>query len=178
MLGIVKKHIEGHIAKLKDTFHIMGGAVTIIPDKNSYYGGQTVTAEITLKFKKPIKMRGIQAELYCHQKQRIKKRWQMDTHDYRLDTELGIPRYRNVKTRFVHTASVIHKRTKKIAGEGEYSKETFKVKLDLPYDAPLTSYEFGHDNKIYKWFLKVKLDVPLNVDKNAKTEILVHQWRR
>jgi hypothetical protein len=47
------------------------------------------------------------------------------------------------------------------------------VRFTLPGDAAPTSHDFGHDNKMNVWKLKIRLDIPFALDENAEAEIFV-----
>src|SRR3989339_167231 len=159
----MKKLIDRHVSKLHDNIHILGGSMSVKTDKQSYNPGETVTAAITVNFKKPIKVRGIFAELVCMETHRLKTHVAMDRYDYHLDKELGVEKSTNIRTQVQDIRRTIFSEKKKVAGEGEYATGTFEVQFTLPDDAWATSYEYGHDNKIHKWVLSAKFDVPMTV---------------
>jgi hypothetical protein len=158
---------------MHNTFNLLFGKISITTDKDSYFPGEPIVANVSLNFKKPIKARGIFAELFCCEHYHLKHQREMDRYDHHLEEQLGIPRSTNIKTDLRKTDRIIFKKTIQVAGEGIYSTNSFEVKLPIPDTAQPTSHELGHDNKIHKWFLKVKLDVPFALDKNTEIEIFV-----
>ena len=145
----------------------------IATDRTSYAAGDEIVATITLSLKKPVKARGLFAVLECYESHKVEVTKQLDQYDYDREKELGIPRSTNLKTSTQVHDDIIFRKEVKIAGEKVYGTENFEVKFQLPKDAKPTSKEYGHDNFIHVWKLKVKLDIPLTIDKNAEKEIFV-----
>ncbi|MFH1222082.1 MAG: hypothetical protein V1492_03285 [Candidatus Micrarchaeota archaeon] len=147
--------------------------ISIATNKSSYWPGDEIAASVELVLKKPVKGRGLIAVLECHESHKVEVTKQLDQYDYDREKELGIPRSTHLKTETHFHDEIIFKKEMKLAGERVYGKENFEVKFQLPKDAKPTSKEYGHDKFIHVWKLKVKLDIPLTIDKNAEKEIFV-----
>ncbi len=142
-------------------------------DRNSYAPGETISATISLSLKQPVKARGLFASLACNERSRVQAMRTMTPDEVTRERELGIPHSSDIKTEVHETSGVRFPQEKKIRGEGVFGSGIFKVEFLLPNDAPPTSREFGHDNKIHIWKLRAKLDIPLAPDENAVAEVFV-----
>ncbi|OIO20979.1 hypothetical protein COV61_01050 [Candidatus Micrarchaeota archaeon CG11_big_fil_rev_8_21_14_0_20_47_5] len=147
--------------------------IEIFLDRGAYEAGESINAEIRLTLKKTVKARGIFAALKCVERKKVKRTRVLDSYDYARDAELGVPRSTNVRTTETEQERVWFLQEKRVAGEGEYKEGTFQVGFSLPKNAPPTSHEFGHDNLVHVWRLRVKLDVPMALDENAEKEVKV-----
>lgn len=147
--------------------------LSISPDRDSYAPGETITATISLSLPKPAKARGIFATLACEERSRVQTTRVMTQHELMHERELGIPHTNDIKTEVHETSGMRFPQEKKIRPEGLFGSGIFKVEFQLPPDAPPTSREFGHDNKIHIWKLRAKLDIPLAPDINTEKEIFV-----
>ncbi len=149
------------------------GVISIKFSKSSYWPGEEVNADIILSLQKPVKARGLYATLECVEKKHVRLMRQFDQYDYDRQKELGLTQSTNIKVTHQEEESKIFHKEFQIGGERKYYKETFPMSFSLPKDAAPTSYEFGHDDKIHVWKLKIRLDVPMALDKNAEAEIFV-----
>jgi hypothetical protein len=142
-------------------------------DKPTYSPGGTITAVIALSLDKPTKARGIFARLFCTERNMVKLSKVMDQYDLDRAAELGTPYSGTIKWREEERDSVFYDQEKKISNEGDYSSGIFVARFALPANAPPTSREFGHDNKITEWKLSAKLDIPLAPDTSHAVEVFV-----
>ncbi|MEM3060623.1 MAG: hypothetical protein QXW70_02245 [Candidatus Anstonellales archaeon] len=147
--------------------------ISIILDRENYKPGMEITAQIHIKLKKEIRARGIFATLICTEKRLEEVRRVMDSYDYLQERDLGVQRRTHIKTEVREISRICYSKDVKLAGEGIYKEEEFVAKFLIPRDAKTTSYEFGHDNAIYVWRIKVKIDIPFALDKNAQKEVMV-----
>jgi hypothetical protein len=86
---------------------------------------------------------------------------------------LGIPHTTDIKTEVRERSGNWFFQEKKIAGEQILYKAELSASFQLPHNAMPTSYEFGHDNAIHIWKLRVRVDIPLALDMNAEKEVFV-----
>ncbi|MCX8175528.1 MAG: hypothetical protein N3E51_04975 [Candidatus Micrarchaeota archaeon] len=147
--------------------------ISISLDKPEYMPGETIRASITLKLQKPTKARGIYATLSCHEKHRVTEHRIMDKYDFDREKELGLFRETHISSHTAVHEKTLFEKEVRVAGEGVFSSGDYPLSIELPKNAPPTSHEFGHDNKIHIWKLSVKLDIPLALDLNAEREIFV-----
>ena len=147
--------------------------ITIRFLKPSYWPGEEVEAEIVLSLRNPVRSRGLYGIVDCVEKKHVVTKKYLDQYDYDRMKELGVTPSTNIQVSHREEQNKLFHREFKISGEREYYKETFPVRLFLPKDAVPTSHDFGHDNKIHVWRLRVRLDIPLAIDKNAEAEIFV-----
>ncbi len=147
--------------------------ILITLGKPGYAPGETISAQIRVSLKKPVKARGIVATLVCVERRLEKRTRVMDAYDHRENQELGIPRSTHLETEMHESSKAWFKQEKKVSEEGMYKEGTFNVEFELPRDAKPTSHAFGHDNLIHIWTLRVKLDVPMALDENAEKEVFV-----
>ena len=142
-------------------------------DKKSYAPGETIAASITLVLEKPVKARGIFAQLYCNE-QKIEDSFTIiDDAEKRRIEDLGLHVHSTVKEVKSEVDEELFLQEKQVGNQTEYASGTFACAFTLPQDAPPTSYEFGADKKIHIWHLCAKLDVPFAPDMNDEIEILV-----
>ena len=141
--------------------------------KSSYWPGEEVDAEVTVSFGKPIKARGLYAILECMEKKHVVTKRYLDHYDFERMKELGITPSTNISVTHREEQNKIFEKEFQIGGERAYYKENFPLRFSLPKDAAPTSHDFGHDNMIHVWKLKIRLDVPMALDKNAEAEIFV-----
>lgn len=147
--------------------------IEIILDKGSYWPKDEIGAKIVLEFSKPVKARGLYTKLVCTEKKRTETLRHMDTHDYRVESELGVPRSSHMKKEVREEKRIIFEKEEMLCGEQEYSGGEYDVKFVLPPNARPTSTEYGHDNLIHLWKIKVRLDIPWALDKNAEKAVFV-----
>jgi hypothetical protein len=147
--------------------------IELTPDCDSYSPGSTIIAKISLSLPKPTKARGIFATLVCSERSREKVTKVIDQYDFAREHELGVPRTTELRTEVQERSRERYRQEKQVAGEGTFQSGEYQVQFQLPEDAPPTSREFGHDNKIHIWTLSVKLDIPLALDANNSKEIFV-----
>jgi hypothetical protein len=143
-------------------------------DSASYAPGGTINATIIVRQAKPVKARGLFATLACSARKKVKTQVVLDRYDYDRDKEMSIPYSSHMETKTEERTSTAFSQEKKICGEREFSgEESFTVSFTLPQNAQPTSREFGHDNAIYIWKIRAKLDIPFAIDENAEAEVFV-----
>lgn len=142
-------------------------------DATSYMPGDTVRARIRVKPDRPVKARGLYAELVCSERRRKVEQRVMDNYDFEREKELGGFKETHMVSQTSEHESTLFRKEIKVAGENDYSDGEFEAVFTLPGNAAPTSHEFGHDNKIHVWKLRAKLDIPLAIDENAETEVFV-----
>ncbi|MFA6907436.1 MAG: hypothetical protein WC263_01270 [Candidatus Micrarchaeia archaeon] len=148
--------------------------ISISLDSSSYPAGGTINAAIIVSQKKAVKARGLYATLSCTERKQVKTQVMLDKYDFERDREMGQPYASHMETRTETRESIPFSQEKKISGGREFSgEETFSVQFVLPANAAPTSREYGHDNAIYAWALRVKLDIPFAIDENADAEVFV-----
>lgn len=147
--------------------------ISLLLDKEKYMKGDKVNLKIILNLEKPINVRGVYASLLCHEKKKIVLVREMDHYDYNEEKSLGLLRSTNIKKTVDYRDDIIYREDKVVAPAGIYFKEEFLINFYIPHNAPPTSKEYGHDNKINFWELEAKLDIPLAFDKRAIKEIFV-----
>ncbi|MBI5051353.1 hypothetical protein HZC08_01200 [Candidatus Micrarchaeota archaeon] len=147
--------------------------IEITTDKQDYSSDEVILAEITLNFKKPVKARKIIASICCHEKKKVKNQTTIPPDELRRQRELGIPFTTHLREVETFEESIAYNVEKEIAKEGIYQNEKFKVFFEIPKKCIPTSYVMGHDNKVHKWKLKIKVDVPLRLDLHAEKEIFL-----
>lgn len=147
--------------------------LSISLDKESYAAGETVAAAITLGLKKPLRARGLYAEVVCIERHRVTEQRVMDKYDYDREKELGGFKETHLQAVTTEHESVLFREEKTLAGEGTFSAGEYSVSFTLPASGPPTSREFGHDNKTHIWKIFAKLDIPFALDQNAEKEIFV-----
>jgi len=147
--------------------------LTIETDQDSYSAGDTIIATVKLRLGKKTKARGIYVRLVCRERELVKTTTVMDRYDYDRDKEMSIPYSSHMETKTEERDRVFFEQEKKVCGEGEFLEGVYEAGFILPKNAPPTSREFGHDNRIHVWKISAKLDVPFALDKNAEKEIFV-----
>jgi hypothetical protein len=147
--------------------------IKITFSKSSYWPGEEVDAEIFVSLGKPVKARGLYGVVEGIERKHVVTKKYLDHYDYERMKEMGVTPSTNITVSHREEHNKIFHKEFRIAGEKEYSKETFTVKFLLPKDAAPTSHDFGHDNKINIWRLKIRLDIPFALDENAEAEIFV-----
>lgn len=147
--------------------------ISIETDRQSYAPGQAVDATIRLALAKPVKARGLVARLTCEERRRTTEQRIMDKYDYDREKELGGFKETHMYSTTVESQRTVFDQSRSLSGEMEYADGEFRVSFAIPAAGPPTSHEFGHDNKIHVWRLRVKLDIPFALDENAEKEIFV-----
>ena len=148
--------------------------LSVTLDRASYAAGDTIIATISVRQQKPVKARGLSAELTCTERKQVKTEVVLDKYDFDRDEKLGIPYSSNMRTKTEELDSAVFSEEKSLAGAREFLGEAiFTVQFSLPQDAAPTSREFGHDNAIHFWKLHVKLDIPMAMDEHADAEVFV-----
>ncbi|MCX8195340.1 MAG: hypothetical protein N3G22_04525 [Candidatus Micrarchaeota archaeon] len=147
--------------------------IKIKTDQGSYSPGSRVLATIELHLKKPIEARSLEARLFCTQTRRTKAMREMDTYDYRMERELGVPRTTHLAATTSVSEKVVHSERKIVSGQKKYESGAFEVEFQLPPSAQPTSHSFSHDSKKVVWKIEARLDVPLAPDIVAAKEIIV-----
>ncbi|MFA6328272.1 MAG: hypothetical protein WCY41_02420 [Candidatus Micrarchaeia archaeon] len=143
-------------------------------DRASYSAGDTISATISVRQQKPLEARGLSAALACSARKMVKTTVVLDRYDYDRDREMGQPYSSHMETKTEERGSTAFEQEKQVCGKRTFSgDETFTVQFTLPANAAPTSREFGHDNAIYIWKLRVKLDIPFAIDENAEAEVFV-----
>ncbi len=147
--------------------------ISIKFSKSSYYPGETIQMQISFDFKNEIKIRGVY--LYLVSKEVIKKEvYRHITHDEAMrlkemgiHTDKSVERHEHIERREKVYAE------KKILPEGVLRKQVVVESIKIPDNATPTSYEFGHDNMINEWYIKVKVDIPFAVDINHLEKVVI-----
>jgi len=148
--------------------------ISISLDSPTYPAGGFITATVGAILKKATKARGLYATLYCTEIKQVKTQVVLDKYEFDRDREMGQPYSSHMETKTEVRESVIFSQEKKICDEHEFSgEENFTVQFILPKNAAPTSREFGHDNAIHIWKLRVKLDIPMAPDEHADAEVFV-----
>jgi hypothetical protein len=147
--------------------------ITIVPENPSYAPGETINASITLRLGKPVRARSLTARLHCHEQKQVKTTVVLDKYEFDRDKEMGNPYVSHMETKTEIRERDILSQVKRISGGDEYNSGEYSVSFTLPANAPPTSHEFGHDDTIHVWKLKVTLDIPLAIDENEEVEISV-----
>jgi len=148
--------------------------LSITTDKQQYMPGDIINIEVRFTGNKTIKARSLSATLWCAERKRIQRTRVIDSYDFAREKELGMAPTTNVRTETLEEERTPYERTNELAGSREYnSGETFSGKFIIPGNAPATSHEWGHDNKIDIWKLKAKLDIAWAPDENSEIEIFV-----
>lgn len=147
--------------------------IAITLDKQSYAPGEEIIAKVKVGLAKPTRVRGIFAKLVCIEKKKVKSSVVLDKYDFERDREMSQPYSSHMETRTDIREGNWFAKEEKIGAAGELSEGDFEAKFFLPLNAPPTSYEYGHDNAIYIWKLRVKADIPLAIDDNAEAEVFV-----
>lgn len=147
--------------------------IRIIFSKDSYEPGEEVNAEIFVSLSKPTKCRGLYGIVEGIERKHVVTKRHLEHYDFERMKEMGVTPSTNVQVTHREEHNKIFHKEFNISGEKEYEKETFNVKFFLPRDAAPTSHDFGHDNRINIWRLKIRLDIPLALDENAEGEIFV-----
>ena len=148
--------------------------ISISLDRASYAAGDTITATISVRQAKPLPARSLTATLTCSERKQLKTTVVLDKYDFERDREMGQPYSSNMETRTEERDRAAFEEEKQISGAHTFSgEETFSVQFTLPASAQPTSYEFGHDNLIHVWKLRVKLDIPMAIDEHAEAEVFV-----
>lgn len=148
--------------------------ISISLDRASYSAGDTMSATISVRQQKPLKARSLTATLSCKERKQVKTTVVLDRYDYDRDKEIGQPYASHMETRTEERTRSAFEQAKQACGEHIFSgEESFIVQFLLPMDAKPTSYEFGHDNAIYVWKVRAKLDIPMAPDEHAEAEVFV-----
>jgi len=147
--------------------------IKITFSKGSYWPGDEVDAEVFVSMDKPRKARGLYGIVDCVERRHVVTKKYLDHYDYERMKEMGVVRSTNVEVSHREEHHKLFHKEFRIAGEREYQKEIFQVKFVLPRDAAPTSHDFGHDNKMNVWRLRIRLDLPMALDENAESEIFV-----
>ena len=148
--------------------------ISIALDSSSYSAGGILNATISVSQKKPVKARGLYATLSCTERKQVKTQVVLDKYDYDRDREMGQPYSSHMETKTETRENIVFSQGKKICDEREFSgEENFTVQFTLPANAAPTSREYGHDNTINIWKLRVKLDIPFAIDENADADVFV-----
>ena len=143
-------------------------------DRASYAAGDTITAAISVSQKKPVKARGLSAELTCTERKQVKTEVVLDKYDFDRDEKLGIPYSSNMRTKTEELDSAVFREEKSLSGAREFSGESvFTAQFTLLQGAHPTSHDFGHDSAIHFWKLHVKLDIPMAADEHADADVFV-----
>ncbi len=160
----VKKFIDAQL-------NAVGSRIKIIPNSATCAAGDRVSATIVLDLKRPVKARSLSARLYCIEQKKVAVSREMDRYDYRLDTELGIPRSTHLRTTTSVSESVVFAETKEISGEKEYNDSSYSVEFRIPESAP-HSQHWANGRKV-TWRMEAKLDIPMSMDVSSNAEIQV-----
>ncbi|MDD5337637.1 MAG: hypothetical protein PHS02_04090 [Candidatus ainarchaeum sp.] len=149
-------------------------AITILLDKTGYNLGDEIKGTVKLELELPAKARAIFVSLHCHEQHKTKYVRNMPLEEVEEKRKLGLyisPPY-IVTEEKVESHEHYHEE-KKIAGQDTYLDEEFQFSLGIPKDGRPTSEEFGHDGRIVKWFVKVKIDIPFALDVNESKDVYV-----
>jgi len=166
--GLIKKNI----AFLSKHANLLSSRIRIRADSHCFVGG-TLAADIELDLKEPIEARSLEARLVCVEAKRTKTSREMDTHDYRLEKELGVQRTSHLQTTTSVSEKVVHSERKRLGGRKKYESGTYHAEFQIPHAAPHTRHSYGQDNRKASWRLEAKLDVPLALDISASRAIIV-----
>jgi hypothetical protein len=148
--------------------------ISISLDSPSYSAGGIINAAISVSRQKATRARGLYATLACTEKKQVKTQVMLDKYDFERDREMGQPYSSHMETKTETRESTPFSQEKKVCGEREFSgEESFTVQFVLPANAAPTSKEYGHDNTIHIWTLRVRLDIPFAIDDNADKEVFV-----
>jgi len=148
--------------------------ISISLDRAAYAAGDTIIATISVRQAKPLPARSLSATLVCNERKRIKTQVVLDRYDYDRDKEMGQPYSSHMETKTEERARAAFEQEKQICGQHTFSgEETFTVQFTLPQSAAPTSHEFGHDNAIYIWKVRAKLDISFAPDEHAEAEVFV-----
>lgn len=169
----IKSLVDRKIGFLSKQANVLLARIRVMPDHHSYLPGGTIRATIRIHLKKPLEARSLSARLYCVQTSKVTSAYVMDSYDYQMDKELGIPRSTHIRNSSSNVQKVIHSERKKISGHSTYQSGDYVVEFPLPHSAPRTRHSFGHDGKKAIWKIDAKLDVPLAPDISATKEIAV-----
>ncbi|MEM3373210.1 MAG: hypothetical protein QXF76_03270 [Candidatus Anstonellales archaeon] len=151
----------------------LGSSVKIELNKNKYYPGEEIEFIVSIKTLSDVKARAVVATLYCveHEKKTVIK--QMTHEELREMKELGVPVGERMVKEEHEEKKITYESKIKLADEIVIKSNKFEGKISLPIDAEPTSYEYGHDNKLTHWYLKITVDIPNAFDINAEKEVLV-----
>lgn len=147
--------------------------ILIETNREQYHPGELVTARVRLKSVVPVKARGLQAVLYCHEKVKKKGYTTIPPDEVKRMRELGVEVTSTVKHTETYSESDTFKEERKLAPEGEFRDQEYQFSFKLPVDGRPTSHEMGHDDRTTIWMLKVKIDIPFAPDFNSEKEIFV-----
>ncbi len=148
--------------------------ISISLDRASYAAGDTISATISVSQAKPLPARSLAATLTCSERKQVKTTVVLDKYDFERDREMGQPYSSNMETKTEERSRTAYEEEKQVCGKRTFSgEEAFSVQFALPQSAQPTSYEFGHDNLIHVWKLRVKLDIPMAMDEHAEAEVFV-----
>ena len=148
--------------------------ISISLDRASYAAGDTITAAIGVRENKPLGARSLTATLICSERKLLKTQVMLDKYDFERDREMGQPYSSHMETKTEERARIAFEQEKQICGKHTFSgEENFTVQFALPPSAFPTSHEFGHDNLIHIWTVRVKLDIPMAIDEHAEAEVFV-----
>jgi hypothetical protein len=156
-----------------NAFYTVVVMIRITLGKGSYCKGEEIAATVFYEFRKPLKARGVYAELECRETKRVEITRHMTQGDYLRQKQLGVAVSSHMRKEKREERKIVHREKKKLCGEGEYSSGEVEVRFTLPYTAHPTSREFGHDKLKHIWILKVRFDVPWGMDKNKEKEVFV-----
>ncbi|MEM4272686.1 MAG: hypothetical protein QXH30_03775 [Candidatus Bilamarchaeaceae archaeon] len=147
--------------------------IKIAFSKHSYRPGEQVEADVLVLLEKPVKARGLYGIIQCIETKHVVTKKHLDYYDYERMKEIGVVPSTNIEISHREEHNKLFYKELLICGEKEYRRERFPVRFFLPKEAAPTSHDFGHDNKIHVWKLKVKLDIPFAPDENGEAEIFV-----
>ena len=148
--------------------------ISISLDRAAYAAGDTIIATISVRQAKPLSARSLSAALVCNERKRIKTQVVLDRYDYDRDKEMGQPYSSHMETKTEERVREAFEQEKKVSEQRTFSgEETFTAQFTLPANAQPTSHEFGHDNAIYIWKVRAKLDIPFAPDEHADAEVFV-----
>ncbi|MCX8167170.1 MAG: hypothetical protein N3E37_04965 [Candidatus Micrarchaeota archaeon] len=151
----------------------LGASVRLTFDKHKYYPGEEISFSVHIKTINKVSARTVYAILYCveHEKKTTVK--QMTHEDIREMKELGVPIGERMVKEEHEEKKVTFEQKLKLSEEVTIKDSHFQGKFKLPIDAEPTSYEYGHDNKLTHWYLKITVDIPNAFDINYEKEVLV-----
>ncbi|MBI2079634.1 hypothetical protein HYT84_02625 [Candidatus Micrarchaeota archaeon] len=147
--------------------------VKIETNKREYDPGELIFAKVHLNLKEPTNARSIHATLYCHEEKKVTSYTIIPQDEMMRMRELGLQIYTNVKQVQRVEQCDTHRSEKTVAYEGTYQKEKFEISFELPKNCQPSSNIMGHDNRITKWMLKIRINIPFSTDINVEKEIFV-----
>ncbi|MFA5049420.1 MAG: hypothetical protein WC501_00270 [Candidatus Micrarchaeia archaeon] len=166
-----KRIIDAGVSKIMKYINILQSNIKISTDKEKYFAGEIIHAEIELKLGAQINARALEINLNCIQTKRIKSMREMDQYDYRLDKEIGIPRSTHLRTIISEKTETIYSEIKKIIANGKFSSEKFNIEFEIPWGAKSTKKNFDYDETKRFWRIDAKLDIPQAMDISASKKI-------